>query len=184
MRPVSRRRLHVMLLCVLVLSASWLGPRATSAQSAGYRLITMTSGVGPGGPAADVSDSGIVVGYRPPGTTGGGYQWTQATGLTPIGDATVQARFPCYGYWPPHLAVNASGVVVGRGGQANCGSAPLGAAAWSAGSGYAFIGGGDNEAAANGINAGGTIVGLYRGNAQVPFIWRSQTGLQILPGFD
>ena len=141
----------------------------------------MTSGVGAGGPAADVSDSGIVVGYRL--STGGGYQWTQAAGLTPIGDATVQARFPCYGYFPPYLAVNVSGVVVGRGGQANCGNTPLGAAAWSAASGYVFIGGGDIVRRRTASTPGGQSSGYTAAIRQCPSSGDHKQDSEILPGF-
>jgi probable HAF family extracellular repeat protein len=90
----------------------------------------------------------------------------------------VQAVFPLFDYFPPQLAVNDAGVIVGQGFP--LGGGARGAAKWSNPSGYAFLGG----HAARAVNAAGVIVGLYQGNASTPFIWRETTGMEFLSGFE
>lgn len=173
----SARRVFIV---VAVLSQAWLAPQALAQPS--YRLVALAEDGTPRGPATDVSDTGIVVGHV--GAVGAGYLWTAASGFERIGDAAVQAVFPYYSYFPPALAVNASGAVAGNGARPG-GGAP-GPAMWSTATGYVFLPGNQpaEGGAARAINAAGTIVGLYHGNAQRPFIWRTATGMQYIPGFN
>jgi uncharacterized membrane protein len=163
---------------LLVLVATLAVSVPSYAQSI-YALVEIPDGFGP---AYDVNDAGTVVGFRLSGDDRG-YVWTETGGVQPmIPTPADKNRFPCYDYFPRSLRINNGGVIAGQGGAVSCGASSKRAATWSSATGIVTLGGGDDAATARGINNNGTVVGTYRGNSAVGFIWESDPpGIQILP---
>ena len=87
----------------------------------------------------------------------------------------IITRFPVYDYLPKRLAINAQNVVAGQGLENGAGRA----ATYSATSGLVILGGGHTSATGRAINAAGVVVGTYRGNSTIPFVWRPGTGFEF-----
>jgi hypothetical protein len=160
------------------------------------------------GPAADVNDSGTVVGWwsgppvaSEPGTESRGYLWTRAAGIRPIiADPATVAQFPWFNglnHPTTTLRINSQGHVAGTACDAPlaCGGTPTQGAVWRADIGLTLlasfppIAGLLHGSAATGINSVGEIVGICGGggyNTAGPCIWRAETGVQPspLPGFE
>jgi hypothetical protein len=160
------------------------------------------------GPAADVNDSGTVVGWwngppvsSGPGTESRGYVWTRAAGIRPIiTDPTTVNQFPLFNSLnspTTRLRINSLGDLAGTACVEGygCGVVPTQGAIWKADTGLTIlesfppINGLTHGSAAMGINSAREIVGLCGGggyNTAGPCIWTEETGVQPsrLPGFE
>ncbi len=146
-----------------------LGCAATAAAQNGFVLVRLASGFSP---PFDINDGNTAVGFWNGSSGSRAYIWTQATGAQPlITDLTIINRFPFYTGVQRNLAINDQNVVTGQGDD----NGARRAATYSTAGGLTILGGETGR----GINASGVVVGTYRSNAMIPFVWRPGTGLEF-----
>jgi hypothetical protein len=161
-------------LALVVMMLGWL-QGAGVAQTPTHSLFALP------GPATHINDAGAVVGFWDGPGGSRGYIWTEAGGALPIiDDPGLINQFPLFDY--PALRINDGGLIAGHGRPDP--NTLHRTATWSSTTGLRFSeDANDGGQRPLGINADGTVVGQYRGNSAVPFIWTTTAPIQVLPGF-